>query len=689
MKPKMLSRAFPALLALLLLLPSLAGCGRKEPGPESGTESENASGTEPTAESETKEEEIFMDKQNAVTDYLTVYGRTVNDGKKLSLYWTNSGFSLRFRGTGVSAMLEPSTVNPTYYGFLNVYVDGHFSPDATVCVKKAGTYDLITGLENGTHTVEVRKRNEAMYGASATIDVSELKIKDGQFALNPPEKPSRVIEFVGDSITSGFGNMVSDGSGAIFSTDTQDGTMTYAVLAAKALGADARVMSRSGIGFVRDASCGSFIPLYDKTCALPGQVLSDAPWDFESNPADAVVINLGTNDGGATIDGKAISDAKMTEEAVALLRLVREKNPGAVIVWAYGMMGSGRSAVFEKAVKKLNDEGDDKVAYLRFDTLNSAKEGIGVHGHPTIQTDIERGITLSALLADLLGWETDPTVPLNAEVQYAKDYWLKDASHYSEVSVKALEKAVTDAEALLSASPSSASCEEARSAIVKAHANLSKPEDVSDEYILLDDCDNIRSWSIGGTAGNETKRHISGESCIRTKGTGNIYFIKAPGNYHVEMPKDWENWYLEMWFYIDNPSAIQGGSNLEFSQVVDQIEFAWDVASLGLEPGWNHLVLKIGSAMKTNPGAFKTLENIRLFLFLDSPVTYMVDDIVLTKGKLAADRCDLDEWITEAETYLSGNKNETLEMLLPFAKEAQTHRSCEILSERIYSLLHQ
>ncbi len=675
-------RVLTLLTALLLPLSAAAGCGNTGRGKESGTESEK--------EKETAQEtdgERYMDRQTKITDYLRIYGRTSVKDDTLYLFWTNSGFSMNFRGTGVSAKLTVSTQNPTYYGFLNVYVDGAFAPAKTLCLTKDAEIVLIDGLENGPHTIEVRKRNEAAYGASATVGIAGISVIDGQFITEPPPAPKRTVEFIGDSITSGFGNTVRDGSGAIFSTDTEEGTMTYAVLAAKALGADARILSRSGIGFVKNASCDSFYDHYPLTCSLPGNGLDPTPWDFGASPADVVVINLGTNDGGATRNGAAIPDAEMTEDAVDLLRLVREKNPDAYILWTYGLMGNGRQAALKAAVDRLRSEGDDAVDYFPLVPMNSSKEGVGVHGHPTIGTDITRSIALADKIASEMDWEADASVALEAEILYAENYLTSDAANAVPVTAEAWKKAVADAKALLGTDADLKTLLAAREAILTAHAGLASPEDVSDEYILLDACDDAKGWNIGGTnKGTDKTDRIGGTACLKTEGDGNIYFIKAPGNYHVPLPDDWQNWYLEMWLYLDDPSLLRGGSNLEFSQEVDQIEFAWEVSTLGLEPGWNHLQLKLGTAMQSGMANFKTLENIRLFLFLSGPAVFKVDDIVLSRGKYAPDRSGLDALIAEAEALLPEGNSET-ETLLRRAKNACSQREVDLFTERLEKLL--
>ena len=235
---------------------------------------------------------------------LTVFGRNAyNANGALRLFWTNAGFAVKFEGTSLSVDVSLSSIGANSLGYLNVYVDGALVPDATVKLdRNNATYTLVSGLPAGVHTVEVRKRNEAIYSGSASITVKSIAT-DGTF-LQAPAAPAKTIEFIGDSITSGFGNLVTDGSGD-YTSATVEGTLTWAAIASKMLGANANVLSRSGIGYCRRAtmhgtSDNSFYDYYTKTAALPGTSVSTAAWDFESNPSDVIVINLGTNDSGGT-----------------------------------------------------------------------------------------------------------------------------------------------------------------------------------------------------------------------------------------------------------------------------------------------------------------------------------------------------------------------------------------------------
>jgi lysophospholipase L1-like esterase len=364
------------------------------------------------------------------------HGRTWYENDELKLAWTNSGFTFNFTGTGAKADISTTTTAEYIKGFFNVYVDGDLVPTKTFSTDQAkATYTLAEGLPNGNHTITVKKRNEAAYGGNATLGVSNIVITNGELT-DPPAASNRKIEVIGDSITSGFTNMVEDGNGAYRSSNTE-GTMTYAALTGKAFGTETSVLSRSGIRFVRTNTGESMIDYYPQVSGLTGN--TDA-WNFKGG-SDVVVINLGTNDVGAKMnnsDANVVSDDYVKSEAKALLTLVRSKNPNAVIVWAYGIMGNGRSTAIQAAVNEMND---NNIFYLPLAVRNVETEGVGDGGHPTITTGINRSFDLVEFISQKTGWDYD------YDAQLATQLWLLEKYDNTELAKYTQESAETFVEA--------------------------------------------------------------------------------------------------------------------------------------------------------------------------------------------------------------------------------------------------
>ncbi len=211
--------------------------------------------------------------------------------------------------------------------YFTVYVDGikqegrpyitGVPSESTDCVLVAAK-----GLRKGIHTIEIYRQNEPLKGSMIAKSIN-LK---GKLLDRPADKPL-YIEFVGDSITAGYGNMGLRGIENPSHADNSDATRTYAFLTAEALGADISVLCRSGMGFSLKTIL--FTDYYTNTCYMtrPGKV-----YKVGRHP-DIVVVNLGTND-------RVKSDiAIITEYTQKAIETIRGAHPNCKIVWAYGLMG--------------------------------------------------------------------------------------------------------------------------------------------------------------------------------------------------------------------------------------------------------------------------------------------------------------------------------------------------------------
>jgi len=148
-------------------------------------------------------------------------------------------------------------------------------------------------LSNGQHQFLIVKRTEAFFGI---VTFNGLVLDPNQSLYPPPPRPTRTIEFLGDSITCGYGD--EGVYPCSFSANTENVYRTYDFLTAQYFDADIHVESWSGKGVVRNygdtniTSVNPF-PLYWN------RTLANNPngdyYNFAWLP-DAIVINLGTND---------------------------------------------------------------------------------------------------------------------------------------------------------------------------------------------------------------------------------------------------------------------------------------------------------------------------------------------------------------------------------------------------------
>ena len=237
------------------------------------------------------------------------------------------------------------------------------------------------------HVIRFVKLSES---SDSSLGISYI-ICDEEATVAPTEEKDLKIEFVGDSITCGYG--VDGVLGDVYATSNEDATKAYAYLTAQKLDADYSLVSLSGHGIISGYTSNGTkqekqaMPLYyDKLGSSYGTAGGKSPaeieWNFSFVP-DVVVINLGTNDNSYTGGDKAKKEEYVLGY-VAFLKQVRQKNPEAEIVCALGVMGQELCPQIEDAVERYSAEnGDSKVHYVKLD-VQAYANGWAVDYHPTV-----------------------------------------------------------------------------------------------------------------------------------------------------------------------------------------------------------------------------------------------------------------------------------------------------------------
>ena len=224
-------------------------------------------------------------------------------------------------------------------------------------------------LEEGYHTFSIVRQNESETG--------EFCIKyimlTGRLQT-PPRERERYIEFVGDSITTGIGNLYTpetwDPNVDPKSKVYQDGTQTYGLLAARKLRADYSVVAQQGIGIICGWQPHTMLDTYEMTCYQRNR---RDDWNFIRQP-DFTVINLGSNDSDKIEEnGKTFEDVRAG--AVRLSNIIRSHYPSTGIVWATGMIGQQMCPYIRRAVEDLGGAAN-RCYYLQ---LESDTAGGGSH----------------------------------------------------------------------------------------------------------------------------------------------------------------------------------------------------------------------------------------------------------------------------------------------------------------------
>lgn len=304
-------------------------------------------------------------------------GRTLLSKDRLYLYLSGSGMEFEYEGNGLTLTLLGGSAaelpdNEQNYARIAVYVDDVRNFDLQLSSKET-KLRVAESAERKKSVIRVIKLSEC---AMSLAGIAPLEIADGETVRATPAK-DRKIEFIGDSITCGYGIDTEDPL-IPFQTATEDVTRAYAYKTARALNADYSMFSISGYGIISGYTgdptvkmTNQRIPDYYESMgftydAMAGQPApSDVPWDFSQYRPDAVVINLGTNDDSYC---QEFTDRQQeyADCYAAFLKVVRKHNPDAMLICILGLMGDRLYPWICKAVNAYSEEtGDQRITTLR------------------------------------------------------------------------------------------------------------------------------------------------------------------------------------------------------------------------------------------------------------------------------------------------------------------------------------
>ena len=401
-----------ALLALLMTFSAVSCVTPEENVPDDPTNAPITASPEPTEEPTQVNYDAYdyTEKKIGAAElfpYCKTQGRTViadytfrkSNPSVTGIALDYSAASIEFNAVCEGKVTAFIKVKSTGIGgsrlYISVYVDGvqmGTSRGDFRLTKSTGTEVVLAeNLERGLHNIRIERQTEAERGL---MYIDEITLS-GQLAEKPADS-RYFIEFIGDSITTGYGNLWPDDSDGETSTNAAyneyvDGTRSYAVLAAKTIGADYSVVAQQGIALVKGWQPHTMTDTYTETCY---QCDRHEEWTFPRK-ADVVVINLGTNDASFYHSGQVSLDA--IEKGIRkFLDIVREKNPDAKILWVYGMMDTFLCSYIEKAIK---EKGGESAGYYY---LQLSPNGSGGNGHPNLKAHKQNGKTLANKLKEIL-----------------------------------------------------------------------------------------------------------------------------------------------------------------------------------------------------------------------------------------------------------------------------------------------
>ncbi len=351
-----------------ILVLMLAACGDDGAGPSDATAGDGG-----------------IDAPPPIIEDLHFYGRW---DAMHAAGWPGATIVARFSGTELRATFRESGDD-----WLEITVDGARGTPLHLA-NGMQTSTLVTGLAAGEHDIEIVKRTESFVGTTRF---------DGFVGatLVPTARATKLVEFIGDSITAGYGALGQNPCG--FSNATEAESRAWGGLAAHDLGAAHLAIAYSGIGMYRNCCGGTSTPNLDTMPVKYGRLFADQPgstWDYAAVP-DVVVIGLGTNDFNGGDPGTGYEDAYQR----FITDVIRVHAPGAPILLATSSMmsGSGRTQMRARLDAIAAHFADPTITVIDIAEQQLA-DGIGCDYHPSEATQRKMATQVVPAIRAAAGW---------------------------------------------------------------------------------------------------------------------------------------------------------------------------------------------------------------------------------------------------------------------------------------------
>ena len=336
-----------------------------------------------------------------------------------SFNYPGTTIQARFQGTSLKMICRPMT------GYFMAQVDGCEPFKVGFNAERDSVVTVAAALPKGEHDVKMMYVIEGLF---RTPEFHGFVLDKGCRLVEAPALPERKIEFIGNSITCGYG-VESIEMTDPFEDETENHWLTYANIVSDSLHAQHTSISRSGIGVYRNYNG----PKTGDAENMPWQYeytlfnKHTEKWDFAKSQPQLVCINLGTNDLSTNN-----YDISLYEKNYRMfLKTVRSKYPTAKIVLLTGPMlgekeSSEQRAVLDRICADANKAGftlasntivdkegrvksvkkpvGDKNVY-RFDfTFQTGDLGYGASWHPSKLQHQKMAGELLPFLKKLMNW---------------------------------------------------------------------------------------------------------------------------------------------------------------------------------------------------------------------------------------------------------------------------------------------
>ena len=360
----------------------------------------------------------IADVSNSNTLYL---GKSFLRNNVRTFTYGASGIEVNFSGTELSAnfVLRQDANHPQR---IAIFLDGKNSPEEAKFMmlnQGDGWYLLASNLPSGNHTIMVLKNDRGNFGRieATEIGISQYAVNAGGFFLPPNPQRSFVIEVFGDSIT--------DGSGIAADQSTPNGFAftwaNYTGELARYFNAEIKVMAACGMGLnssliAVDGHYVGFVYPQRNWPVVDEGAGQNTPYNHTANPADVVIINLGTNDVPGINNGD-FTTTQYRNEYIRFMREIKTDCPSAYIIGVLGAMDAKELFPhIQAACDTVNAEnGSDYAFFIQLQDSGIIPQGKGYDNcHPSRYANQIYGLQIAKLIQKVV--PNAPVVKLPATI---------------------------------------------------------------------------------------------------------------------------------------------------------------------------------------------------------------------------------------------------------------------------------
>lgn len=349
-----------------------------------------------TQEPSSENPELTWEKVPITSAALRVTGRADWSKKgQVSIFWSGSAFTIGFEGTALKINLDAT------YALFDVFIDDDLYPsiiiDRSDSAYPSNEITVVKNLSDKPHSVRIQKNTEIAYGKATLKGIQVLGTASAS-AL--PPMPKKKIEFIGNSITCGYGIFGNEND--MYTIVSEDHFYTYANQAALILKAEEHTVCYSGKGTLRncDNTTTLLIPeIYNKLSLETGTL-----WNTEEWVPDLIFANLGANDFNTTYP----DSSSFVNAVINFVKQLRGYYPNTSITLLDGPMMTGDEMItcrkfLDAAQQALIASGDKNVYRFSFDPQGEL--GYGIAEHPNQAQGQKDAVRLAEWVLKTFEWD--------------------------------------------------------------------------------------------------------------------------------------------------------------------------------------------------------------------------------------------------------------------------------------------